>query len=256
MAPLHITLGRCLPSQVTKLTIDIIGKVVLDHDFKTLTTDNEFVKVLMKSLTWMPDTQSVNIFHRKNPLRPLFWSFYKRKMDQYIGNVLDERFKVRETSAPSNSRKRVGIDLSLEAYFKEKGQDFDAQTGTMDAAFRHNAIENMLTLLFAGYDTTTSTICYSHHMLSKNPEKLARLRQELDDVFGAGVNAADQLTRDPYIINKCEYMLAVIKEVLRLWSPASSVREGNKNYFVRDPVTGKMLPTEGCVGCPRPILRL
>ena len=82
-------------------------------------------------------------------------------------------------------------------------------------------------------------------MLRKHPAALAKLRQELDDVFGAGVSANQQLKDSPYMINKCEYTLAVIKEVLRLWPPASGVRAGQKGYFVKDPVSGEMLPTEG-----------
>jgi cytochrome P450 len=115
----------------------------------------------------------------------------------------------------------------------------------MDAEFRRFAIDNLLILLFAGHDTTASTLCYCYHLLHKNPDVLARVRQELDDVFGVGRNAAQQLKDDPYSINRCEYTLAIIKEVLRLWPPASGVRLGRKGYFVKDPVTGDMLPTEG-----------
>ncbi len=103
----------------------------------------------------------------------------------------------------------------------------------------------MLILLFAGHDTTASTLCYIYHLLQKHPEKLAKARLELDEVFGAGVSANQQLKDNPYLINKCEYTLAIIKETLRLWPPASTVRQGRKDFFVKHPETGEMLPTEG-----------
>ncbi|CAO2657275.1 Nn.00g034010.m01.CDS01 [Neocucurbitaria sp. VM-36] len=236
-----------LEEETTKVTIDVIGRVVCDHDFKTLTTDNEFMTTMRKTLSWMPDMQSVNPWHRRHPLRPVMWKYYKWKMDKYIGNILDERFAIRDASLPKKARKKTGIDLALEEYFKETGQDVDFQNVTMDAEFRRFAIDNLLILLFAGHDTTASTLCYCYHLLRKNPGVLAKLRQELDNVFGTGSGAAQQLKDNPYLINKCEYTLAVIKEALRLWPAASGVREGSKAYFVKDPVSGEMLPTEGCV---------
>ncbi|KAF2467190.1 cytochrome P450 [Lindgomyces ingoldianus] len=234
-----------LEEEATKITIDVIGKVVCDHDFNALTTNNEFVELMRKTLTWMPDSQSLDPFHHYHPLRPFFWWYYKKQMDSYLGKVLDEKFSTRNEHQARKSRKKSGIDLAIEEYFKESGKDVDSRAATMDAEFRRYAIDNLEVLLFAGHDTTASTICYCYHILSKHPDKLATLRQELDEVFGTGQNAAEKLRQDPYIINKCEYTLAIIKEILRMWTPASTVRIGRKDYFVKDPVTGNMLPTEG-----------
>ncbi|KAF2868049.1 cytochrome P450 [Massariosphaeria phaeospora] len=242
----HATTGRVfrLEEETTKMTIDIIGKAVCDHDFKALVGDSEFQTLMRKTISWMPDTQSLNPFHRKHPFRPLFWKYYKWRLDQYVGKVLDERFTARIGNAEKKARKKTGIDLALEQHFKESGQDVDSRTTTMSTEFRRNAIDNLLVLLFAGHDTTASTVCYCYHMLSKHPEKLAKIREEFNNVFGQDVGAAAKLKQDPFFINKCEYTLAVIKEVLRLWPPGSSGREGRKGYFVKDPITGNMLPTE------------
>jgi cytochrome P450 len=201
----------------------------------------------------MPDTQSHNPFHRKNPIRPLVFKYYKRRMDKYIGNVLDERFKVRDANLPKKARKKSGIDLALEAWLKDssQGQDVGLRMATMDPKFRQSAIDNMLALLFAGHDTTASTICYCYHMLSKHPDAQVQLRQELDEVFGVGVNATEKLRDNPYLINKCDYMGAVIKETLRLWPPGTTIRQGRKDFFLKDPDTKEMLPTEGLVRVPK-----
>ncbi|KAL6705889.1 hypothetical protein ACN47E_006349 [Coniothyrium glycines] len=235
-----------LEEETTKITIDVIGRVVCDHDFKTLTTDNDFMTTMRKTLSWMPNQQSINFWHRNHPLRPFMWTYYKKQMDHYIGKILDEKFATREASMKQREkRQKTGIDLALQEYFKEVGQDVDSQSIAMDAEFRRFAIDNLLILLFAGHDTTASTLCYCYHLLQKHPEKLAKVRQELDDIFGVGISANEQLRRDPYTINRCDYTLAVIKEVLRLWPPASGVRIGQKGYFIKDPITGEMLPTEG-----------
>lgn len=57
----------------------------------------------------------------------------------------------------------------------------------------------------AGHDTTSSTICYIAYMLSKNPDCLARIRKEHDDVLGPLENTPDKIKRDPYVLNKLEY---------------------------------------------------
>jgi cytochrome P450 len=87
-------------------------------------------------------------------------------MDDYIGKVLDEKFAVRDATAPKKSRSKTGIDLALEAYFKEIGEDEKAQSDKMDAEFRKYAIDNLLALLFAGHDTTASTLCYCVRSIS------------------------------------------------------------------------------------------
>ncbi|KAF2030376.1 cytochrome P450, partial [Setomelanomma holmii] len=234
-----------LEEETTKITIDVIGKVVCDHDFRTLSSDNEFMTTMRKTLSWMPDMQSINPFHTRHPLRPIYWWYYKKKMDKYIGKVLDERFAGREAKPAKKARTKTGIDLALQEYFKENGQDVDSENVTMDAEFRKAAIDNLLILLFAGHDTTASTLCYCYHILSKHPDKLARLRQELDSVFGVGKPAGDQLKATPYLVNQLDYTLAVIKEILRLWPPASGVRIGRKGFFIKDPVSGELIDTDG-----------
>jgi cytochrome P450 len=115
---------------------------------------------MRKTLSWMQDFQSLNPFHIYNPLRPILWKYYKRKMDSYIGKILDERFAVKGAKQSKKSRKKTAIDLALEEYSKDNGQDVDVADATMDAEFRRAAIDNLLILLFAGHDTTASTLCY------------------------------------------------------------------------------------------------
>lgn len=180
----------------------------------------------------------------------MYWRYYKLRMDKYIGRILDERFSLREENQPKKTRNKSSIDLALIEYFKESGRDIGSKTATMDAEFRRYAIDNLEVLLFAGHDTTASTICYCYYLLNKNSTKLKKLREELDEIFGVGENAAKQLKEAPYLINKCEYTLAVVRETLRLYSPASSIRIGSKDYFLKDPITGDMLPTEGLLVWP------
>jgi acid phosphatase len=158
---------------------------------------------------------------------------------------LDDRFATGKAKAPTARKSKTGIDLALELYAKENSDQVGATATTMNAEFRKAAIDNLLVLLFAGHDTTSSTLCYCYKLLWDHPHTLAAARKELDEVFGVDISAADQLRADPFLVNKLDYLLAVIKEVLRLWPPASGSKKGRKDLFVQEPLSGEMLPTEG-----------
>ena len=80
-----------------------------------------------------------------------------------------------------------------------------------DAAVR----DHVLTLLFAGHDTTTATITFMLYELARNPHELAPLREELDQVLADGhLPTAEDLTRN---LPRLEM---AVDETLRLYPPA------------------------------------
>ncbi|KAK6428265.1 hypothetical protein LTR95_015592 [Oleoguttula sp. CCFEE 5521] len=185
-------------------------------------------------------------------------------MNRYIGRVLDERFVDRQKQPDGKQQKHV-IDLALTTYLKEvKGSTgSDSRVDKMDPDFRAGAIANIKTFVFAGHDTTSSTICYCYNYLSKNPAMLAKIRAEHDSIFGPDpASAAQAIKADARLLNRLEYTTAVIKEVLRLQPPASSIRVGEEGYiprrscfhrqitdslfsfFIHDPATGQAIHTK------------
>jgi cytochrome P450 len=74
--------------------------------------------------------------------------------------------------------------------------------------------DQVMTLMFAGHDTSTSTLTFMLHELSRHPEALARLHEEQDRVLGGRTPTVDQLERE------MPYLEMVLDEVLRLYPPA------------------------------------
>jgi cytochrome P450 len=74
--------------------------------------------------------------------------------------------------------------------------------------------DQVMTLMFAGHDTSTSTVTFMLHELSRHPEALAKLHEEQDRVLGGEPPTVDQLERE------MPYLDMVVDEVLRLYPPA------------------------------------
>ena len=242
-----------LEEDATRLTFDIIGKVSLDLQLGTQRGDNEMVTAFREQVQLLPNDDMGEPFKMYRP-----YGIYRRWknnriMNSYIGNVLDQRFSQGQSTldgAPSQKgkqRKRVIVDLALEAYQSQKAeaQNLTSQSVGMDREFKQAAITQIRTFLFAGHDTTSSTICYALYMLQKYPECLAKIRQEHDAILGSINDTPAVIKADAHILNRLEYTAAVIRETLRLWPAASSTRTGDPGFFARDPQTGEALPTEG-----------
>ena len=86
--------------------------------------------------------------------------------------------------------------------------------------------------IFAGNDSTSTGLLYAYHVLSLNPHALSALREEHDTVFGSIQNTANVIKHDPILLNKCKYTVAVIKETLRLYPPASTIRQGRAGGLI------------------------
>jgi cytochrome P450 len=70
---------------------------------------------------------------------------------------------------------------------------------------------NIMTVLFAGHDTTMNSITWAIYYLYRDAHVLARARAEIADLFGD----SDALER-PYDIESLSYLRAVVKESMRL----------------------------------------
>jgi cytochrome P450 len=107
------------------------------------------------------------------------------------------------------------------------------------------------TFVFAGHDTISTTISMIYYFLSFNPTVRAKACSELDEVFGKSIDeSAKRIRDDPHLLNRMPYCTGVIKETLRLFPPANTVRVGSPDVFITDPETGEKFPTYDWVVWP------
>jgi cytochrome P450 len=74
--------------------------------------------------------------------------------------------------------------------------------------------DQVMTLMFAGHDTSTSTLTFMLHELARHPEVTRRLHEEQDRVLGGNPPSPLQLEKE------MPYLEMVLDEVLRLYPPA------------------------------------
>lgn len=120
------------------------------------------------------------------------------RISRYIFDYLTEHRK--------SDFENCGVLEVLVKSSREQGDEFD------DQSLR----DQLLTLFFAGHETSAASLSWIHYLLSEHPEVRRKLRQEVHEVIGdRNPDAAD--------VARLEYTEQVINESLRLHSPIHSI---------------------------------
>jgi cytochrome P450 len=108
----------------------------------------------------------------------------------------------RRRATPDESRRDI---LSLLLSVRD-----DSGQGFSDKEVR----DQVMTLMFAGHDTSTSTLTFMMHELARHPDVIEKLQEEQDRVLGGRTPDIETLERE------MPYLDMVLDEVLRLYPPA------------------------------------
>ena len=198
---------------------------------------------MLSQIRWHQPNASTSPLEYCNLARWYMHWWNSRQMNRYIGEELDMRYNEYRAD-PGSSRTKAVIDLVLQAYIPV---DAKAMPEKLDPEFRAFATRQIRLFVFAGHDSTSSTICYIIHLLATNREALARIRAEHNEVFGSDLLAVtSMLEKEPHLINNLPYTAAVIKEALRLFTPAGCSRAGKPGISIIDD-QGNQCPTDHAV---------
>ncbi|KAF1978689.1 cytochrome P450 [Bimuria novae-zelandiae CBS 107.79] len=218
-----------LDEATLRLTFDLIGRTVLDSKLGYQGGPNPLADAMRSQIFWHSFGNEVNPWTRWHPLGD----------NRYIGEELDKRYAEKRNAAVGDKNRSV-ISLALDSYLQDTHTN--AESNKMDDVLRRYATYQIRIFLFAGHDSTSTTICYCYYLLSKNPEAMALIRKEHNEVLGTDVSsAAAQISAKPNLLNKLPYTTAVIKETLR----PSSMRLGRPGVELTDR-HGARYPEEGC----------
>jgi cytochrome P450 len=134
----------------------------------------------------------------KLPL-PVVRRFHKaqERLDAIIYRMIDGR------------RRNGGDRGDLLSMLIQARDDEGDGTGMTDKQLR----DEIMTIFFAGHETTANALTWTWYLLSQNPEVEARLHREIDEVLNGQLPSAEDYSR-------LSYTEMVFAESMRLYSPS------------------------------------
>lgn len=202
---------------MARLALDVLGKVAFSYEFGGLDdvatkggNEKKTKKTLYKVFEELMEDASA--FTRSGGLyKYIPLSFRYRPNIQYLNSTINYVVEKRLSNKDaSDSSGEAGLDLLH--YLLETNPDTGKQILS-----RAEILGNTKTFLFAGHDTTSSTLTFILYEIGRHPQVMQKLRDELDPLFLADNNSKAPSHNE---LRNSLYLDAVIRETLRLHPPA------------------------------------
>lgn len=189
----------------TRLTLDSIALCVMGKRFNSFYSEklHPFITAMAGFL--------VESGRRSRQTTIQAW-FNRAKEQQYQEDIATLRSVAQEVIDYRRANPVDKKDLMNAMLFGK-----DPKTG--ERMTEESIMNNMITFLIAGHETTSGLLSFACYYLVKNPETLTKAQQEVDAVVGKGPVTVQHMSKLPYIE-------ALMRETLRLQptAPAFSVR--------------------------------
>ncbi|CAI6257368.1 unnamed protein product [Periconia digitata] len=193
---IHVT------NDFTRLTLDTLALCAMDYRFNSYYSEqmHPFVEAMADFLKVSGDRA------RRDGITQLF---YRTETAQYWENI-----ELMRKTSESVITKRKQNPTEKKDLLNAMLNGVDAKTG--EKMSESSIIDNMITFLIAGHETTSGLLSFVFYFLLKNPQAYKKAQDEVDQVIGKGAITVDHLTKIPYIN-------AVLREALRLQPTAPSI---------------------------------
>jgi cytochrome P450/NADPH-cytochrome P450 reductase len=200
-------------SWMTKVTIDSISVCGFGYDFGSIDSesDHPFVTNLGVGLEMVLKEAVrpglVKAFHKKD--QEIF-SEAVAYMKSFCIDIIKKRQELYATEGDDSKRSKDFLDLML------KAEDPQTKKGMSDDSI----VNNLITFLIAGHDTTASLMSWVFYLLCINPHVMQKVKNEVELVCGKSLRTTNRITQVE--VSKLKYCLQVIKEGLRLYPSVGS----------------------------------
>ncbi|KAF7663308.1 hypothetical protein LDENG_00213630 [Lucifuga dentata] len=191
-------------------SMDVVTSTSFSVDLDSLNNPSDpfvtNIKKMLKFDLFNPVFLIVAFFPFLGPVfEKLEFSFFPTAVTDFFYAALQKIKSNRETSKHVN---RVDfLQLMIDSQKNNDGKEGEQHKGLSD----HEILSQAMIFLFAGYETTSSSLCFLAYNLATHPHIMKRLQEEIDSTFPnkAAVQYQDLL--------QMEYLESVINESMRLY---------------------------------------
>lgn len=183
----------------TKLSLDTLALCTMNFRFNSYYKDelHPFISAMAEFLIESGNRS------RRVPLPSLFYKGRDSKFFSDIEVLRKTATEVLQQRKEEGSHKRKDIlSAMLDGVDPKTGGHMSDQS----------IIDNLITFLIAGHETTSGLLSFAFYMLLKHPQAYRKAQKEVDEVVGTGQVKAEQLSKLPYLA-------AILRETLRHQSP-------------------------------------
>jgi cytochrome P450 family 97 subfamily B polypeptide 3 len=192
------------------VALDIIGLSVFNYDFGSVTNESPVIRAVYSAL--------VEAEHRSmtpapywnipfaNQLVPRLRKFNAdlKLLNEVLDDLINRAKNTRQVGDIEELEKRNYADVEdpsmLRFLVDMRGADIDNK----------QLRDDLMTMLIAGHETTAAVLTWALFELTKLPEEMATVREEIDRVLGDRLPTYED-------IEKLEYTRLVIAETLRMY---------------------------------------
>lgn len=211
--------------EMRTLTMSIISRAMFGVDIGD--GMDELGDALQEVFAFIPDrAMSVLQF-------PLEWPLPKHQQHHRNMEIINNFITERINYGRQNPQEETLLNRLLQARDEETGEGMDEQ----------QLRDEVITLFFAGFETTALTLTWGWYLLAKNPEVRQALQVEVDEVLKDKQATVDDLF-------KLTYSRMVTDEVLRLYPPTAVVSRHN----LEDDIVGGYHFPAGTAFIPSPYM--
>ncbi|TVY62299.1 Cytochrome P450 monooxygenase FUM15, partial [Lachnellula suecica] len=193
----------------SRATLDIIGVAGMGQDFNAIQDPDNLLSTTYRKI--FKPSRGAMLMGLMNLFLP-GWLVkaipMKRNEDlNSAANIIRETCRQLVHSKKQKLEKSELTDVDILSVALESGAFTD-----------ENLVDQLMTFLAAGHETTSTAMTWAIYMLCLNPDMQTRLRAEIHENLPS-INANSSVTSQQ--IDHMPYLNAVCSEVLRYWSPVA-----------------------------------